>query len=60
MTIAEAKASITSNLNQQAVATLVEQLANLAVEHETLKNEHKALKSRHAEVAKTQDGPLPV
>jgi hypothetical protein len=60
MTIAETKASIASQLNQQAVATLVDQLANLAVQHEALKKEHEALKAKHADVAKAQDGPLPV
>lgn len=60
MTLAETKASIVSQLNQQAVAALVDQLANLAVEHEALKNEHEALKAKHAEVAKAQDGPLKV
>jgi len=60
MTIAETKASIAAQLNQQAVATLVDQLANLAVQHEALKKEHDELKAKHAEIAKKPDGPLPV
>ncbi len=60
MTLSEAKASIISNLNQQSVSVLVDQLANLAVQHEALKKEHEDLKAKHADVAKKQDGPLPV
>lgn len=37
MTASEIKANIVSQLNQQAVATLVDQLAALTVEHEALK-----------------------
>lgn len=48
MTLAETKASIVSKLNQQAVAALVEQLAQLSVQHETLKAEHEELKAKHA------------
>lgn len=44
-TIAEIKASIVSQLNQQAVATLVEQLAKLTIEHEELKAKLEATKS---------------
>lgn len=60
MTLSEAKASIISNLNQQSVSVLVDQLANLAVQHEALKKEHEDLKAKHAEIAKKPDGPLPV
>jgi cell division protein FtsB len=48
MTLAETKASIVSQLNQQAVATLVDQLANLSIQHETLKAEIETLKAKHA------------
>jgi len=48
MTLAETKASIVSQLNQQAVAALVEQLAQLSVQHDALKAEHEALKAKHA------------
>lgn len=48
MTLAETKASIVSQLNQKAVAALVDELANLAVKHEELQAEHEELKAKHA------------
>lgn len=70
MSIAETKASIVSQLNQQAVATLVDQLAQLAVkqeaadalakEHEELKAKYAELEARVTEIIKSRDGPLDV
>ena len=55
MTLAETKASIVSQLNQQAVAVLVDQLANLSVQHEELKAKYEAI-TKPADRAE----PLPV
>lgn len=51
MTLSEAKSSIAAQLNQQAVATLVDQLAQLAVKQEAqdaLAKEHDELKAKYA------------
>jgi len=62
MTLNEAKASIVSKLNQQAVTTLVDQLAQasvnqeaadaLAKEHGDLKAKYAALEASHSELEK--------
>ena len=55
MTLAETKASIVSQLNQQAVSALVDQLAQLAVKHEELEAKYAAI-TKPADRAE----PLPV
>lgn len=56
----EIKNGILAQINQMAVAALIEQAADLAVENTALKEKLDALEKRVTEIVKSRDGPMDV
>lgn len=60
MTVSERKLSILSQINQQAVSSLVEELAALSVKHDEVVAERDALKTKLDAITKPADRADPM